>query len=103
VAGLRRDHHSKTFTGLIDSVDMTSHPDHMTITALCFGSHTLGQQRLFNNVKAPKLVAPITFADRLKNTDTKNVGGGATASSVSHNKRARNVTDKRPHRVVVGR
>jgi hypothetical protein len=91
--GYGDDHHSKGFTGLIDSVDMTSHPDHMTITALCFGSHTLGQQRLFNNVKAPKLVGPITFADRLKNTDTKKVGGGASASSVSHNKRARNVSD----------
>lgn len=55
----------RTWTGLIEDVDMESHPDHITITARDFGI-LFTDQRLQGDNKARECVAPITFADRKK-------------------------------------
>lgn len=55
---------TKTFTGLIEDLDLRSLPDTATITARDFGS-ALTDQHLLGKVKDPKLYAkPTIFADR---------------------------------------
>lgn len=54
---------ARTFTGLIDDCDLTSHPDHLTITARDFGK-PLTEEHLFGWNKDPRLPDPITFIDR---------------------------------------
>lgn len=87
---------AKTFTGLIDKVDMTSNPDRMTVTSRNFAGPLLTEQRLFGNVKDPTIQPPVTFADRDSTYDVEEVSGGAKASSsdlqAAHP--ARNVTLK---------
>lgn len=90
------DEITKVFTGLIDQVDMTSNPDHMTITCRDFGASMLGEQRLFGWNKDPKLKPPVRFVDRQSADQVVAVSGGAKASTedteASHP--ARNVTKK---------
>lgn len=69
----------KTFTGLIDDVDLTSDPDRITITCRDFGQ-LLTDQRMFGHVKNPYIRDPVTFVDRLTADAVKLVGYGAAAS-----------------------
>lgn len=82
---------AKTFTGLIDKVDMTSAPDHMTIAARSFGGPLLTEQRLFGYNHDPKIKPPITFADRMGSDNLTKVGGSARASSSARGHVPKNV------------
>lgn len=85
---------TKTFTGLIDQVDLTSHPDKITVTVRDFGQ-TLTDQHLFGYAKDKALAhRPTVFADRLAADDEERKGGGAKASSAERNHPAGFVTDK---------
>jgi hypothetical protein len=53
----------KTFTGLIDDIDMEANPATITLTVRDFGQ-VLTDQRLFGWVKDPYVRDPVTFADR---------------------------------------
>jgi hypothetical protein len=53
---------SRTWTGIIETVDLESHPDHITLTARDFGV-LFTDQRLQGTNKAAEIVAPTTFAD----------------------------------------
>lgn len=67
------DQEAKTFTGLIDDIDLTSAPDRITLTCRDFGQ-ALTDQRLFGNVKDPYLRDPITFVDRRTAEKLRKVG-----------------------------
>jgi hypothetical protein len=88
------DEQGKSFTGLIDDVDMVSQPDRITITARSFAGPTLTEQRVFGHVKDPRLNNPIVFADRLRADDIKKVGSGARGSSETRGHPAVNVLKK---------
>lgn len=69
----------KTFTGLIDDIDLNANPDTITLSVRDFGQ-VLTDQRLFGNVKDPYLRDPVTFADRRQASNYKKVGYDAVAS-----------------------
>jgi hypothetical protein len=71
---------AKCFTGLIDDIDLTSHPDRITITARDFGQ-VFTDQRMFGNVKDPYLRDPVTFVDRRTAEKLRKVGYDAKAAS----------------------
>lgn len=54
---------SRTWTGLIETVDLESHPDHITLTCRDFGLLFTDQYVQRAN-KDPAIIAPTTFADR---------------------------------------
>lgn len=83
---------AKTFTGLIDQVDLTSNPDKMTLTLRGFAGPMLADQRLFGWNKDKALRVPITFADRLSADNTKKISGGARASGEDSRHPVRNIT-----------
>lgn len=76
----------KTFTGLIDDVDLTSSPDRITLTCRDFGQ-ILTDQRMFGHVKNPFVRDPVTFVDRLTADKVKLVGYGASASDQDTSKK----------------
>lgn len=88
------DAQGKPFTGIIDDVDLTSHPDRITVTARGFSGATLTEQRVFGHVKDPRTKTPIVFADRLRADDIKKVGSGAHASGSTRGHPAINVLKK---------
>jgi hypothetical protein len=69
----------KTFTGLIDDVDTTTHPDVITITARDFGK-VLNDSRVFGWNKEPKVNDPIRFIDADQADDIDLVGKDANSS-----------------------
>lgn len=71
----------KTFTGLIDDVDLTSHPDSININARCFGQ-ALTDQEMFGWNIDKDLRDPVTFIDRDDADKIKK--GGYDPSSSSH-------------------
>lgn len=75
------DVEAKTFTGLIDDIDLESAPDRITITCRSFSGSVLGEQRMFGNVKDPYLRSPVTFVDRRTSDKLRKVGYDAKASS----------------------
>jgi hypothetical protein len=79
--GYGQGHDARVFTGLVEEVDMTSNPDHMTLTCTCFGDQYLGRQRFFGTAKDPKLRPPITFADRATAYDVSYHSAPGSASS----------------------
>lgn len=54
---------SRTYVGLIDSCELDTHPDMMTITARDFGKALTDQRMIYHN-KAPEIPSPVIFADR---------------------------------------
>lgn len=70
---------SRTAVGLIDGLDIDSHPDTMTVTVRDFGA-LLTDQRLIYNNKAPEIRSPVIFADRRTVLGEKPAGYGARAS-----------------------
>jgi hypothetical protein len=70
----------KTFTGLINDVDMTSRPDRIVVTTRDFGQ-VLTDSRLFIQNKDPRIKDPVIFADRRFADDTRQIEGVARASS----------------------
>jgi hypothetical protein len=86
------DQMARTFTGLIDDVDMTSKPDQLTVTARCFGANALGEQRVYGYNKDPRIRPPITFADRFRADKVTKISGGASASSSDASHPPSNVT-----------
>jgi hypothetical protein len=54
---------SRTWTGLIETVDLESQPDHITLTCRDFGI-LFTDQYLQHANKDPAIIAPTTFADR---------------------------------------
>lgn len=79
--GYGAGHDVRVFSGLVEEVDMTSNPDHMTLTCTCFGDQFLGRQKFFGTAKDPKLRPPITFADRLSAYDVRYRSAPGRASS----------------------
>lgn len=84
---------AKTFTGLIDNIDLAGSPTRITITCRDFGQ-TLTDQRLFGNVKDPYLKDPVTFVDRRTAEKLEKVGYDAKAAS-------EDVTGKYPAEFVI--
>ncbi len=70
----------KTFTGLIDDVDMTSRPDRITLTVRDFGQ-VLTDERVFGWNKDPKIKDAVTFIDRGEAYELTRVAYEASASS----------------------
>lgn len=54
---------TRTWTGIIEDCEDESFPDHITITARCFGV-MFTDQRVMGWSKAKEIRAPVTFADR---------------------------------------
>lgn len=74
------DEGPKTFTGLVNTVDMTSRPDRIVLTARDFGQ-TLTDSKLFMQNKDPRIRDPVIFADRRWADNTVEVTGAPRASS----------------------
>jgi hypothetical protein len=90
--GYGSDQEFPTFVGLLNDVDLTSHPDRATATGRDFGQ-VLTTERLYGYSKDKGLPDPITFMDRRKADDTKHVGSKASASSEVPGHPARYVLD----------
>jgi hypothetical protein len=71
---------SRTWTGVIEQVDLTSHPDHITLTARDFGV-LFTDQRLQGDNKASEIVAPTTFADQSHSMGIRPTGPRPTMES----------------------
>lgn len=69
-----------TFTGMVDDVDVTSHPDHISLTARDFGQ-VLTDERVFGWVKSKQVPEPTIFRTTGKSKKDKGVGYDASASS----------------------
>lgn len=67
------------FNGLINDVDMASHPDRLTLTCRDAGQVVTDQQ-VFINAKVRHVKDPITFCDRLQADDTEKVFHSPNAS-----------------------
>lgn len=70
---------SRTWTGLIETCELDSHPDMITITARDFGIFLTDQRVIFHN-KAPEIPSPLIVADRRQVLGETNAGYGAFAS-----------------------
>lgn len=79
------------FVGMVDDVDMTSHPDQLTITARDSGQ-VLVDERIFGWVKSKQLPEPTRFITRNRRKG-KGMGYDASASSVRAGHPARFATD----------
>jgi hypothetical protein len=75
------DEQTRVFTGLFDNVNMTSHPDRLSLTVRDFGQ-VLTDQHVFGSVKDPKLKDPITFVDKFQADRIKKVGYDAKSGTV---------------------
>lgn len=92
LAGYGADGLVPVFTGLIDSLDLTSKPDRLTITARDFGQF-LVDQKAFGRNKDPSVRDPIVFADRKDSFKEKPVAAGVRASSSSPDHSAHKAID----------
>lgn len=68
------------FLGLVDSSDLTSRPDQITVMARSMGK-VFTDQRIFMDAKNLFVKDPITFCDRQAADELKNVANNAVASS----------------------
>lgn len=82
----------KTWTGLIDDVDLNSKPDRITVTARDFGQ-VLSDQDMFGWNHDPKIREPVTFIDKRQGEDLKKVGYDARAATAAANHPASYVLD----------
>lgn len=82
----------KTWTGLIDDVDLTSKPDRITVTARDFGQ-ALSDQDVFGWNHDPMIREPITFIDKRQGENLHKVGYDPKAASVNVNHPASFVLD----------
>jgi hypothetical protein len=78
-----------TFTGLIDTTELQTQPDRITINCRSFWE-LFTDQRVMSANKAPEITAPTTFADREATLGIKPVGIATEASSTAD---GRNVDD----------
>lgn len=67
---------AKTWTGLIDDIDLTSTPDRITITARDFGQ-ALSDQEMFGHNHDPMIREPVTFIDKRQAEKLVKVGYAA--------------------------
>lgn len=72
--------HFPLFLGLVDTADLTSTPDKITVTARSMGKF-LTDQHTFMDAKNLFLRDPITFCDRQRADDVTNVAKGASSKS----------------------
>lgn len=77
--GDQREH---TFAGLIEDVDLETHPERITITSRCYGV-LFTDQRVMGDNKPPEIPAPMTVADRELTLGIKPVGSSPHASSTA--------------------
>jgi hypothetical protein len=73
---------AKTFTGLIEEADSTSHPDKIVVTARDFGQ-VFTDAHMFGWNKDPVIDTPVVFIDILEGSEKKDVGSEASASEQS--------------------
>lgn len=83
---------TRTWTGLIDSTAIDTHPDTITLTCRDFGI-LLTDQRLVGNNKAPEIQCPVRFADRGHTLGEVSTGYGADASGHKQGYPPSNVLD----------
>lgn len=84
---------SRTFTGLIDEVELSSKPDRIDLSCRDFGK-LLADQYVFGWVKDKAVKDPVVFADRRGADDTKKVGTPNHASSIEPGFPIRFIGDK---------
>lgn len=82
----------KTWTGLIDDVDLTSKPDRITVTARDFGQ-VLSDQDMFGWNHDPMIREPITFIDKRQGENLQKVGYDPKAATANVNHPASYVLD----------
>lgn len=70
---------TRTWVGLIDTCELDSHPDMITITARDFGKALTDQRMIYHN-KAPECPSPVIFADRRQVLGEQDAGYDANAS-----------------------
>lgn len=80
------------FLGLIDSSDLVSRPDQITVVARSMGK-TFTDQHIFMDAKNLYVKDPITFCDRQDADELTNVANNASASSDDGSHPARFATD----------
>lgn len=83
---------TRTWTGLIDSTDIDTHPDTITLTCRDFGI-LLTDQRVLGNNKAPEIQSPLRIADRAHTLGQISTGYGADASGYKQGYPPSNVLD----------
>lgn len=76
------DQQVRTFCGLIDTTELQTHPDRITLNCRSFWE-LFTDQRVMRSNKAPEITAPLTIADREATLGIKPVGSNATASSTA--------------------
>lgn len=81
------------FLGLIDDVDLTSHPDRLTVTARNMGKF-LTDQHTWGDAKNLFIKDPITFCDRQYADEVTDVGRAAEAKTTDGSHPARFVLDE---------
>lgn len=80
------------FDGLVNDIDLSSRPDSIQLTCRDAGQ-VLTDQHVFSNAKARGVADPITFADRRRADNIKEVAVGAEASSTLPGWNPRHVLD----------
>jgi hypothetical protein len=80
------------FEGLVNDCDLSSRPDHITLTCRDPGQ-VLTDQPVFLNAKARHVPDPITFCDRMEADEVEEVGVAAEANTTAPGHPARFVLD----------
>ncbi len=90
------DEQVRTFCGLIDTTELETHPDRITINCRSFWA-LFTDQRVMGNNKPPEITGsamPLTVADREKTLGIKPVGVATAASSEADGRPVANISKK---------
>jgi hypothetical protein len=87
------DQQVRTFCGLIDTTELQTQPDRITLNCRSFFM-LFTDQRVMGANKAPEIVAPLTVADRERTLGVKPVGHAGSASSTAAGRSVTDITKK---------
>lgn len=85
------DQQTHTFSGLIDTTELQTQPDRITLNCRSF-SMLFTDQRVMSTNKPPEITAPLTIADREATLGVKPVGHATARSSEASGRGYANVT-----------
>jgi hypothetical protein len=87
------DQTTRTYSGLIDTTQLETHPDRITINSRSFWM-VFTDQRVMGSNKAPEIISPLIVADRESTLGIKPVGSTPVASSTAAGRSVHDIVAK---------